>query len=119
MIDSMKTAEQFTAFSKDNLAAMTESSKIWTSGVKELAEKATVTMQTSFQESMDAFKALTAVKSLPEAIALQSAMARSAMEKTMSVHSSLTEASLKLSEQAMAPISARVTACVETFSKAA
>jgi phasin family protein len=119
MIDSMKTAEQFAAFGKGNLEAMTQSSQIWTAGVKDLAEKATATMQSSFQETMDAFKALTSVKSLKEAIEMQSAMARSAMEKTMTANSSLTEASLKLSEQAMAPIAARVTAAVESFSKAA
>jgi phasin family protein len=87
--------------------------------MKDLAEKATATMQASYQETMDAFKALTSVKSLQEAIALQSTMARTALEKTMSAHSSLTEASLKLSEQAMAPITARVTYAVENFTKAA
>jgi phasin family protein len=119
MIDATKSTEQFVAFSKGNLEAMTQSSQIWAAGVKDLAEKATASLQTSYQETMDAFKALTSVKSLPEAIALQSTMARTAMEKTMSAHSSITEASLKLSEQAMAPITARVTAAVETFSKAA
>ena len=46
-------------------------------------------------------------------------MARAALEKTMSVQSAMTEASLKLGEEAMAPLTARVTACVETFAKAA
>ncbi|MEI7713969.1 MAG: phasin family protein [Rhodospirillales bacterium] len=119
MIDTTKSAEQFVAFGKGNLEAMTQSSQIWTAGIKDIAEKATATMQSSFQETMDAFKALTSVKSLKEAMEMQSAMARSAMEKTMSVQTSLTEASLKLSEQAMAPIAARVTAAVETFAKAA
>ncbi len=119
MIDATKSTEQFVAFSKGNLEAMTQSSQIWAAGVKDLAEKATASMQASYQETMDAFKALTSVKSLPEAMALHSTMARTAMEKTMSAHSSMTEASLKLSEQAMAPITARVTAAVETFSKAA
>ena len=119
MIDATKSTEQFVAFSKGNLEAMTLSSQIWAAGVKDLAEKTTATMQASFQETMAAFKTLTSVKSLKEAIDLQSGMARTAMEKTMSAHSSLTEASLKLSEQAMAPLAARVTYAVETFSKAA
>ena len=119
MIDTTKSTEQFVAFGKGNLEAMTQSSQIWAAGIKDIAEKATATMQSSFQETMDAFKALTSVKSLKEAMEMQSAMARSAMEKTMSVQTSLTEASLKLSEQAMAPIAARVTAAVETFAKAA
>lgn len=119
MIDTTKTAEQFVAFSKGNVEALTESGKIWTAGVKDLAEQTTASMQASFKETMDGFKALTTVKSLKEAIELQSAMARAAVEKTMAANSSLTEASLKLTEKAMAPIAARVTVAVETFSKAA
>ena len=119
MIDANKSTEQFVAFSKGNVEALTQSSQIWAAGVKELAEKTTATLQNSFQETMDAFKALTSVKSLKEAIEMQSTMARTAMEKTISAHSAITEASLKLSEQAMAPISARVTYAVENFSKAA
>ncbi len=119
MIDTTKSTEQMVAFSKGNLEALTQSSQIWTAGVKDLAEQATATMQASFQETMAMFKALSSVKSLQEAITLQSGMARAALEKTMSASGKLTEASLKLSEQAMAPIAARVTAAVETFAKAA
>ena len=62
---------------------------------------------------------LTSVKAPKEAIDLQSGMGRSALETTMAADGKLTEALLKLSEQAMAPITARVTAAVETFAKAA
>ena len=80
MIDATKTTEQFTAFSKGNVEALTQSSQIWTAGMKDLAEKATATMQASYQETMDAFKALTSVKTLQEAIELQTALARTAVE---------------------------------------
>ena len=119
MIDTNKSAEQIVAFSKGHLEALTQSGQIWTAGVKELAEQATATMQASFQDTMAMFKTLTSVKSPKEAIDLQSGMARSALETTMAAYGKLTEASLKLSEQAMAPITARVTAAVETFAKAA
>jgi phasin family protein len=119
MIDTTKSAEQMVAFGKGNLEALTQCSQIWTAGVKDLAEQATATMQASFQDTLAMFKTMTSVKSLKEAIELQSGMARSTMEKTMAMSGKLTEASLKLSEQAMAPITARVTAAVETFAKAA
>ena len=119
MIDTTKSAEQMVAFSKGNLEALTQSSQIWTAGVKQLTEQATATMQASFQDTMAMFKSMTAVKSPKEALDMQTGMARSTLETAMATYGKLTEASLKLGEQAMAPITARVTAAVESFSKAA
>jgi hypothetical protein len=48
---------------------------------------------------------------------LQAAYARDAMEKAMAESGKITEHSMKLAEQALAPISARVNAAVETFSQ--
>ena len=42
MIDATKTTEQFTAFSKGNVEALTQSSQIWTAGMKDLALKASI-----------------------------------------------------------------------------
>ena len=98
---------------------MTQSSQIWAAGVKDLAETATANFQASYQDSVEAFKALTTVKSCKEAIELHIGYARAAVEKSISVNSALTEATLKLGELAMAPLTARVNAAVETFAKAA
>jgi phasin family protein len=65
---------------------------------------------------MSIFKAMTSVKSLKEAFELQSSFARTSMEKALSESGRLTEHSMKLAEQAFAPISARVNVAVETFS---
>jgi phasin family protein len=73
----------------------------------------------SMEESLSAFKALSSVKSLKEAFELQTAYARSTLEKTVAESSKLTDASFKLTEQALAPITARVTVAVEKFSKTA
>ena len=61
---------------------------------------------------------MTGVKSIKEALDIQSAYARDAMEKAMAESGKITEHSMKLAEQALAPISARVNAAVETFSHA-
>jgi phasin family protein len=70
-------------------------------------------------EGMSAFKAMSSVKSLKEAIDLQTSLARNSMEKAVSETGRLTDASLKLAEEAIAPLTARVTLAVETFSKTA
>ena len=53
-------------------------------------------MQASYEEAMSAFKALTSVKSLKEAVDLQVGLARSAVEKSVTESSKYTDASFKL-----------------------
>ena len=109
----------FVAVGKDNLEAFTASSKIWTAGVQDLTKQFAATTKASFEESVAAFKALTSVKSVKEAIELQTAYGKSAMTKAMAESTKLTEASRKLTEEAMAPITARISVAVGSFSKAA
>jgi hypothetical protein len=59
------------------------------------------------------------VKSLKDAFDLQANLARSTMEKTLAESGKLTDASLKLTEQTLAPITARVSLAVEKFAKTA
>ncbi len=115
----MKTAEEFVAFSQGNVEAFVKSSQIWAAGVQDLSKQMAATAQAQFGETMAVFKSLTGVKSLKDALELQSSFARSAMEKSVAESGRLTDASLKLTEQALAPITARVTTAVESFSKAA
>jgi phasin family protein len=96
-----------------------KSSQIWAAGVQDLSKHVAATAQATFDETFSTFKALTSVKSLKDAFDLQAAFARSAMEKTLAESGKLTDASMKLTEQALAPITARVTLAVEKFGKAA
>ena len=116
---AMKTAEELVAFNQGNIEAMVKSSQIWATGVQDLSKHIAAAAQASLDESMSAFKALTSVKSLKDAFELQSSFARSALEKSMAESGKLTDASFKLTEQALAPITARVTVAVEKFAKAA
>ena len=50
------------------------------------------------------------MKSLKEAVELQATLARSAMEQAVAETGRITDVSVKLAEQAMAPITARVSA---------
>ncbi len=115
----MNSTVDFAAIGKENLEALTASSKIWTAGVQDLTTQFAATAKASFEESVATFKALAAVKSVKEAIELQTAYGKAAMTKALAESSKLTEASLKLTEQAMAPLTARIAATVGTMSKAA
>jgi phasin family protein len=116
---AMKTAEEFVAFSQGNMEAIVKSSQIWASGVQDLSKHMAEAAKASLDESMAAFKAMTSVKSLKDVIDLQTSFARSALEKSLAESGKLTDASFKLTEQALAPITARVGVAVEKFAKAA
>lgn len=119
MEKAMKTAEELVAFSQGNIEAMMKSSQIWAAGMQSLSKQVAATAQASFEETMSTFKAMTSVKSLKDAMDLQASFARSALEKTMTESGKLTDASFKLTEQALAPITARMTLAVEKFAKSA
>jgi len=119
MEKAMKTAEEFVAFGQGNLEAFVKSGQIWAAGVQDLQKQMAATAQASFEETVATFKAMSAAKSLKDAFDLQSSLARGALEKTLAESGKLTDASLKLTEQALAPITARVTLAVEKFAKTA
>lgn len=119
MEKAMKSAEEFVSFSQGNVEAVVTSSQIWTSGMQDLSKHVAATAQASLDETFATFKAMASVKSLRDAIELQTAFARSAIEKTVAESGKLTDASLKLTEQALAPITARVSVAVEKFAKTA
>ena len=118
MEKAMKTAEELMAFSQGNLEAMVKSGQIWASGMQDIGKQIAATAQASFDETMSAFKALTSAKSLKDAFDLQATLARTTLEKTVAEFGKLTDASMKLTEQTLAPLTARVTLAMEKFAKA-
>lgn len=118
MEKAMKTAEELMAFSQGNLEAMVRSGQIWASGMQDLGKQMAATAQASFDETMSTFKALTSAKSLKDAFDLQATLARTTLEKTLAESGKLTDASMKLTEQTLAPLTARVTLAMEKFAKA-
>ncbi|MCW3474456.1 phasin family protein [Limobrevibacterium gyesilva] len=119
MEKAIKTAEEFVSFGQGNVEAVVKSGQIWAAGVQDLSKSFAATAQAQLDQTVAVFKALAAVKSLKEAIDLQSNLARSSVETAMAETGKLTDASLKLAEQALAPITARVTLAVEKFGRVA
>lgn len=113
---AMKTAEQMAQFSQGNVEAVMKSSQILATGLTDISKLWAEHARASFEESMATFKAMTSVKSVKEAVDMQASFARAAMEKAVAETGRLTEHSLKLAEQAAAPLTARMNVAVETFS---
>ena len=119
MEKAMKTTEELVAFGQGNFEAFTKAGQIWTAGVQDISKQFAATAQVSLDETLSLFKAFGTVKSLKDLVELQSSLTRTSLEKAVAETTKLTDASLKLTEQALAPITARVTLAIEKFSKAA
>jgi phasin family protein len=119
MEKAMKTAEEFVAFSQGNFEALVKSGQIWTAGVQDIGKQIAANAQASFDETMSTFKAMTTAKSLKDAFDLQASLARTTIEKTLAESGKLTDASVKLTEQTLAPITARFSMAMEKFAKSA
>lgn len=119
MDKAMKSAEEIVSFGQGNVEAIMKSSQIWTAGLQDLGKHFAATVQAQMDETMAIVKTLSGVKSLKEAMDIQSTLAKTAMEKMMAETGKMTDASMKLAEQAMAPISARMTLAAEKFTKTA
>lgn len=107
MEKAFKSAEELVAFGQANVEAFVKAGQIWTAGLQDLSKQVAATAQSNMDETVSTLKALSGVKSLKEAIDLQSTLARANVEKTVAASSQLADASFKLAEQAMAPLTAR------------
>ena len=119
MDKAVKSAEEFVSFSQGNFEAMMKAGQIWAAGVQDLHKTFAATAQAQVEAAMGTMKAMSGVKSIKEAMDLQTTLARTSMETAMAETGKLTDASVKLAEQALAPISARVTLAVEKFGRVA
>jgi len=102
-------------FGQGSLEAIIKSQQIWTAGLQEIAKTIAESTQARMTQSIAAFKALAGVKSLPEAMELQSLYARGLLDSMMAESGKLSAASMKLAEESMAPITARMSLAAETF----
>ena len=114
----MKTAEEMVAFGHGNLEAWMKSSQILIAGMQDMAKQAAATAQSGVEETMSAFRALSQVRSVKEAVEIQSLLARTSLDKAVSQTGTVAEATYRLAEQAIAPISQRLSLAAETFSRA-
>ena len=114
---AMKSSEELLAFSQANLEAFMKASKILAAGLQDISKDVAASNKASIEETVTFSKSMLGVKSLKEAMDLHSGYARGAIEKAVSETNKVTDASVRLAEQAIAPLTARLTAAVERFGK--
>ena len=106
-------------FSKGNMEAIVESSKIAAKGMETMGQDAVAYAKVTFEEATAALKSMASVKSPTELMKLQSDFVRSAFDSMVAHTSKSTEAMLKLAGEVAQPISNRVAIAAEKVKIAA
>lgn len=113
----LKGYEEFAAFSKENVDAFVQSGTIAAKGAEEIGKEVAAFAQSSFEKNVAAGKALMSAKSFNEAVDLQQTIAKQSLDAFVAEATKLQELSVKVTNDAFAPLTARLNALIATLSK--
>ena len=112
-----KAADEIAAFGKSNVDAFIQAGTIFFHGFEEIARAMVGITQAQVEASMTTAKSLIAAKTVTELTDLQNAYAKSTFDHAVSEATHLSELAIKITNEAIEPLSARVTATIEQMSK--
>ena len=113
----LKGYDDLTVLTKQNVDAFVKSGTVVAKGAEEAGKQVTAFTQSSLEKSVSNAKALLAVKTIQELVELQNAYAKASIEALVSESTKMQELTVKIANEALAPLSARVNATVEVLSK--
>lgn len=112
---SLAGLNELNAHSKKNLEAMVASATAATKGAEALGAQVMTFSKTAMERQVEAAKALTGARSVQEAVELQTAFAKSAMETYMAELNRAAETVSATVKDSLRPLNERATAMMETF----
>jgi phasin family protein len=112
---SLTALNDLNAHSKSNLEAVVASVTAATKGAETLGAETLAYSKKSLEAHVSAAKSLSSARSVQEAVELQTAWAKSAMEAYMAQMNRASEIVAASVKESMTPLNARVTAAVEKF----
>ena len=107
----------YNSFAKGNVEALVEAGKILSAGLQELSGEIVAESRTAFEALTAEVKELAAAKTPTEFLRLQSELAKKHLDHAVSFGSKQSEAVMKLTTEATAPLTSRVTLAVEKLQK--
>ncbi len=113
----LKAPDEIAAFGKSNVEAFIQAGTIFFHGFEEIARTMVGITQAQVEASMSTAKSLIAAKTVVELTDLQNAYAKSTFDHAVSEATHLSELAIKITNEAIEPLSARVTATIEQMSK--
>jgi phasin family protein len=116
---TMKAYEDAAKFNKENLDAFVVASTTYAKGVESVSKSWAAFAQETFEASANVAKAMLGAKTLKEAVDLQADFAKTTFDKFVAEGTKVSEASIKVTNEALEPINARVNVAVEKMMKPA
>ena len=113
----LKGFDEISAYSKGNFDAVVTASSTLFRGVEDMTRAVFALQHSAVEQSMAVAKQLLAAKSLREVVDLQSGFTRSTFDEVVAKTNELSELGIKVANETIAPINARVTVAVEKLSK--
>ncbi|CAO3406017.1 phasin family protein [Azospirillum largimobile] len=115
----LKGYDELTVLTKQNVDAFVKSGTVVAKGAEEAGKQVAAFTQSSLEKSVSNAKALLAVKTIQELVELQNAYAKASIDALVAESTKMQELTVKIANEALAPLSARVNATVEVLSKKA
>lgn len=112
-----KAADEAAALGKSNVEAVMQAGSIFFHGFEELTRSFVGMTQAHVETGMSAAKAMIGAKTLTELTDLQNSFTKTAFDSAVSEATHISELAIKIANEAIEPISARVTATMEQMSK--
>ncbi|WP_376958435.1 phasin family protein [Azospirillum sp. A26] len=113
----LKSYDELTVLTKENVDALVKSGTVVAKGAEEAGKQVAAFTQSSLEKSVSNAKALMAVKTIQELVELQKAYTKASLDAFVSESTKLQELTVKVANEALAPLNARVNATVEVLSK--
>ncbi len=113
----LKSYADLQELSKGNVDALVQSGTIASQGAQDLGREVVAYTQASLDKSITTGKSLLTAKSLKEVVDLQTEFFKSSFESFVSEATRIQDLSTRVTNEAIAPLSARVNVAVEKFSK--
>ena len=115
--EAFKNYEEVITFGKDNVDAMVKANAVLVKGIQDLNKEIFAIVQAALEDNAETAKKVLGCKTVQDAVAIQSDVAKSSYEKAMADSRKISDMTVKLAEDASAPITKRVNVTVEKFTK--
>ncbi len=114
-----ETAREVYDFQRGTLETLVEAGKIYGEGLQNLVTHAAAVNREQMEETVSTLRTLMTTRSLTEIVRLQTELARSMTSRSLTEGSKLVHDYLKVTEQAVAPLTARAQDAAQRIAKAA
>lgn len=114
---AFKTYEELSKLGKENVEAYMAAGTIFAQGIEAIGKGWMSFGRQSMEAGVSTAKALLGVKTLREAVDLQTALAKNTFDKFVAETTKASEVTVKVANEAIEPLSARVNVAVEKMLK--